>query len=113
MHENITGDQNNIEIRLLGDFIIWLNGNRLSGLTANRHQALIAYLALHASQPVQRAEIAFQLWADSNEEQALTNLRKALHQIKQTAAGVNLILADTHTLQLDLSQQDRLDITDF
>jgi DNA-binding SARP family transcriptional activator len=68
---------------------------------------------LRASQPVQRSEIAFQLWADSNEEQALTNLRKALHQIKQTVSDVNLILADIHTLQLTLSQHDRLDIADF
>src|SRR5512138_1309094 len=113
MHEELIGDQKRIEIRLLGEFLISINDVRLSGLTANRHQALIAFLALRASQSVQRSEIAFQLWADSNEEQALTNLRKALHQIKQTVSDVNLILADIHTLQLNLSPTDRLDIADF
>jgi DNA-binding SARP family transcriptional activator len=103
----------NITIRLLGEFFIQINGTKFSRLSANRHQALIAYLALHAPQAIQRSEVAFCLWADSNEEQALTNLRKALHQIKKNMPGRDLILSDTHTLQLNLQQGDRLDIMDF
>jgi DNA-binding SARP family transcriptional activator len=114
MPQNLIGELNlGIEIRLLGDFFIRINSVTFSKLNANRHQALIAYLALHAPQPVQRSEVAFHLWADSNEEQALTNLRKALHLIKQSMPESELILSDAHTLQLNLTQNDLLDILDF
>lgn len=102
-----------LEIRLLGEFLIRINGSRFSKLSANRYQVLIAFLALHAPPAVQRSEVAFNLWADSNEEQARTNLRKALHQIKQSMPEWGLILSDAHTLQLNLTQDDRLDIWDF
>ena len=44
----------------------------------SRHQSLVAYLVLRHPEPVPRAELAFKLWVDSSEEQALTNLRHEL-----------------------------------
>ena len=79
------------------------------GLNA-RHQALFAYLALRHPAPVLRSELAFTIWADSAEEQALTNLRKALHHIKQTFPN-ELIQADAKLLQLH--RDVRFDLTDF
>lgn len=95
-------------LNLFGGFHL-RHGQLLDDLTS-RHQLLIAYLALRAPQAVQRSELAFKLWADSTEEQALTNLRKALHQLKQLG---DFIQTDSRTLQLNLSSDDRLDIADF
>jgi DNA-binding SARP family transcriptional activator len=77
-----------------------------------RHQALLAYIALRHHQPISRSELAFALWAESSEEQALTNLRKALHTIKQ-AFGEELILVSGRTLQINPTLDIQIDIDDF
>lgn len=89
-----------IGIRLFGRFSIHVNEIEISGLNS-RHQALLAYLAIHHPKPVPRPELAFILWADSNEEQALTNLRKALYHIRQKLNNGEVIQIDSHTLQLN------------
>jgi len=93
-------------LHLLGGFHLY-HGQILDVLNI-RHQLLLAYLALHATQAIPRSELAFKLWADSSEEQALTNLRKALYHLKQIG---DFIQTDAHTLQLN--QKIQLDITDF
>lgn len=98
-----------IILHLLGGF--HLNGGQFLGGLNLRHQLLIAYLALRAPHAISRAEIAFKLWADSTEEQALTNLRKALHHIKQQTEDGEIIQADARTLQLNPGLH--LDVADF
>jgi DNA-binding SARP family transcriptional activator len=101
-----------IEIRLLGEFSAKSGGIEIKGLST-RHQSLIAFLALHPATAIQRSEAAFKLWMDSKEAQALTNLRKALHQIRNILPSGNFIKADTKTLQLILSQNDQFDVLAF
>ena len=50
---------------------------------SSRTIALIAFLALHAGLPQPRARIAAAFWPDSPEQQALTNLRRELHQLRR------------------------------
>jgi DNA-binding SARP family transcriptional activator/tetratricopeptide (TPR) repeat protein len=100
------------EICFFGEFAIQNAGVEINGLGA-RHQSLIAYLALRTPSPVQRSEIAFHLWMDSREAQALTNLRKALHQIRNILQNGDLIRADSHSLRLNLSNDDRIDVLEF
>lgn len=100
------------EIRLLGEFAIRNNDIEINGLSA-RHQALIAYLALRAPRSVQRSEVAFNLWVDSKESQALTNLRKALHQIRNILQNGDLIRAESQSLHLSLSPDDKIDLLEF
>jgi DNA-binding SARP family transcriptional activator len=99
-----------IRTRLFGGFSIQVNDVEISGLNS-RHQILLAYLAIQYPKPVPRSTLAFTLWADSNEEQALTNLRKALHQIKQKLNNGEVIQIDSRTLQLNPKIQ--IDLTDF
>ncbi len=87
-------------------------GNYLVALNI-RHQLLIALLALRAPKPSLRSEVAFKLWADSSEEQALTNLRKTLHQLKQILSIGEIIQSDSRTLQLNPSLNLQIDIADF
>jgi DNA-binding SARP family transcriptional activator len=101
-----------IEIRLLGEFSAKSGGIEINGLST-RHQSLIAFLALHSATAIQRSEAAFKLWVDSKEAQALTNLRKSLHQIRNILPSGDFIKADTQTLQLILSQNDQIDVLAF
>ncbi len=49
-----------------------------------RQQQLIAFLLLHArAAPVQRQRIAGSLWPESSDTQALTNLRRELHHLRE------------------------------
>lgn len=69
-------------IRLLGQFDLRLDGEAVAPLESGRAETLLAYLLLHrdAAQPRQR--VAFQLWPDSTEAQARTNLRHVLHTLR-------------------------------
>ncbi|HEY1320010.1 MAG TPA: hypothetical protein VGF32_07175, partial [Streptosporangiaceae bacterium] len=51
-----------------------------------RALALIAFLAAHAGAPQSRQLIAGLFWPDSADAQALTNLRRELHHLRQALA---------------------------
>lgn len=51
---------------------------------------LLAYLVLHASQPVNRQKVAFLLWPDASETAALRYLRQHLHRLRQILAQLKL-----------------------
>lgn len=78
-----------------------------------RQQALLAYLVLRHPRPASRAEAAFTLWPESSEEQALTNLRKALHHIKGNYPHGEIIQSDARTLQLNPDLDLQLDVAGF
>jgi DNA-binding SARP family transcriptional activator len=75
-----------------------------------RTLALLAFLAGHAGVPQPRGRIAAAFWPDSSEQQALTNLRRELHQLRQVLAddpslvvtGTDLTWQDSPTCRLDL-----------
>lgn len=71
------------EIQLFGGLQITRLGQPLTVLTAPRQQALLAWLVLHAGTPQPRRQVAFALWPDSSEGQALTNLRRELHHLRR------------------------------
>jgi DNA-binding SARP family transcriptional activator len=53
-------------------------------------ETLLAYLALHPNQPIDRRKLAFILWADTTEATALRNLRQYLHRLRQILASLPL-----------------------
>ncbi len=77
---------------------------------SSRAVALVAFLAAHASSPQPRQRIAGLFWPDSTDAQALTNLRRELHQLRQVLAdepslvvtATDLCWRDTGTCQVDL-----------
>lgn len=54
---------------------------------SSRALALVAYLAVHAGVPHARQRIAGLLWPESGDAQALTNLRRELHHLRQVLGG--------------------------
>ena len=50
---------------------------------SSRAVVLVAFLAFHAGSPQARQRIAALFWPDSTDAQALTNLRRELHYLRQ------------------------------
>ncbi|HEY2309132.1 MAG TPA: AAA family ATPase [Streptosporangiaceae bacterium] len=77
---------------------------------SSRAVALVAFLAVHAGSPQPRQRIAGLFWPDSTDAQALTNLRRELHQLRQVLAdepslvvtSTELGWCDTGTCRVDL-----------
>src|SRR5207248_4993756 len=77
---------------------------------SSRSVALIAFLVVHAGSPQQRQRIAGLFWPESTDAQALTNLRRELHQLRQVLGDepslvvrpVDLSWRDTDTCRVDL-----------
>jgi predicted ATPase/DNA-binding SARP family transcriptional activator len=71
-------------VRLLGEPASLVDGvaRRIGG--PPRTLVLLLFLVLHRGQPLDRRRIAFALWPDSGEEEALANLRRHLHALAAT-----------------------------
>ncbi len=65
---------------LLGDVRVERDGKRLPGFDSLRLLRLLAYLSIGGGDS--RARLAYDLWPESTEGQALGNLRKLLHDLR-------------------------------
>src|SRR5699024_9517761 len=85
-----------LDIRLFGALQVACNGRAVARLgLAARQQALLAWLLLHRGTPQTRKRMAFVFWPDSPERQALTNLRRELHHLRQRLPAVESCLEIT------------------
>lgn len=77
---------------------------------SSRTVVLVAFLALHAGSPQARQRIAGLFWPDSADAQALTNLRRELHYLRQVlgddpslaVTSRDLCWRDTGTCRVDV-----------
>src|SRR5499433_2306304 len=76
-----------LEVRLLGAVEIILDGRRLRAFNSLRLQRFLALIALR-SDSQHRSRLAFELWPDSDERQARTNLRKLLHEFRHSLPDI-------------------------
>ena len=96
-----------LRVSLLGEQSITGAGTRVR---SSRAVGLVALLAAHAGSPQPRQRIAGLFWPDSTDAQALTNLRRELHQLRQVLADdpslvvtpTDLGWRDTTTCRVDL-----------
>lgn len=103
-----------LSIQLLGGFSVQLNQHPLNLANIARLQVLLAYLALRTNCPTSRSQIAFQLWPDSSEKQALTNLRKLLYHLRQELPeGLQLMEMNARQLWLREAEDIRVDLVAF
>jgi DNA-binding SARP family transcriptional activator/predicted ATPase len=77
-----------LEVRLLGAVEVLLDGRRLRAFYSLRLQRFLALIALRR-EPQLRSHLAFELWPDSNESQARTNLRKLLHDLRHSLPDID------------------------
>ncbi|QTG80044.1 AAA family ATPase [Arthrobacter crystallopoietes] len=71
-----------LELYLLGEQRLVIDVSSSSSVPVSRPVELLAYLALHAGTQVPRQVLAGLFWPDSTSSQALTNLRRELHNLK-------------------------------
>ncbi len=102
------------ELQLLGGFHLTVEGVSRPGLEKTRWQELIAYLVLQRQIPVPRAQVAFALWPDTREAQALTNLRNLLHRLPEAWPHcMQCIQIDRHTVQWQPQAPWACDVVEF
>src|SRR5688500_17708133 len=75
-------DTGELHIHLLGGFGVATEQAQMLSLSGKRQRTLIAYLLLHRDIPSDRKHLAFLLWPESSEQQALTNLRQLIHELR-------------------------------
>lgn len=82
-----------LQFQLLGNFHLIYHGVPVTTIHQARLQSLLAYLALHAQTPLSRRHLAFLFWPDSSEEQARTNLRRQLYELRVALPSAEEYLA--------------------
>ncbi|MEJ2448997.1 MAG: hypothetical protein P8Y37_13805, partial [Anaerolineales bacterium] len=103
-----------LQIHLLGNIHIILDGQPVSDLDSPRLQSFLAYLILHNEAPLQRQQLAFTFWPDSNESQALTNTRNTLFKLREAFPQIdNYLEISNQTLWWNPKSPVELDIDIF
>ena len=89
-----------LRIELFGGFRLLEDGHAAPRVPSARQQQIIGLLILHARRgPIPRQRVAGSLWPDSADEQALTNLRRELHHLREHWPRLDALLdAGTRTL---------------
>ena len=98
-----------LHVSLLGEQAITDDGTAVQA-RSSRTAALVAFLVVHAGSPQTRQRIAGTFWPDSTDGQALTNLRRELHHLRQVlgdepslvVTSRDLCWRDTNTCLVDL-----------
>ncbi len=107
-------DRRTLHIRLLGEFNLVYGSEVVQSVGTLRLQSLLARLVLHQSAPQSRRHLAFTLWSDSTESQALTNLRRELHNLRQALPAADHFLSvERQTLRWRSDAPFTLDVADF
>lgn len=94
-------------LHCLGAFKATLDAVDLTVFSTDKVRALLIYLALESAQPHRRELLASLFWPEMPQPTALTNLRLALHRLRQTfdktapGASATLLLHTRQTLQLN------------
>jgi len=82
-----------LRIDLLGGFRLLTDERPAAHAPSARQQQLIAFLVLHArSGPIPRQRVSGSLWPESSDVQALTNLRRELHHLREGWPGVETLI---------------------
>ncbi len=102
-----------LAVRLLGAVEIVLDGQPLRAFNSLRLQRFLALIALRRDAQ-HRSRLAFELWPDSDEGQARTNLRKLLHEFRQALPDVErFVEIDNETVQWIAAGPSEVDVLEF
>ena len=100
-----------LEVQLLGHLAVADSGHRIDAV---RNPRLLAYLLLNRDRAIERTEVAFTLWPDSSDAQALTNLRRELHALRRALPNAERLLAiERRTIRWRPDGSFHLDVAAF
>jgi WD40 repeat protein/class 3 adenylate cyclase len=103
-----------LQIRLLGQFDVRLDGKRIL-IPSRAGQLLLAYLTLTAGTSHRREKLAGMLWPDFAEETARKNLRHELWRIRKAISaqglpGADYLMAEEFTITFNHESEYWLDV---
>jgi len=106
-----------LTLTFLGQFQLTLQDQPAIRFETDKVRALLAYLVVEGNQAHSRSTLAALLWPGYNEENARTNLRHALHQLRQTIGDATAtppwLLITRQTLQFNPAAPHTLDVQEF
>jgi DNA-binding SARP family transcriptional activator len=102
-----------LHVCLLGQQAITDDGTGSVRARSSRTVALIAFLAVHAGSPQTRQRIAGLFWPESTDAQALTNLRRELHNLRQVLGDEPSLVVTPRDLCWRDTQTCRVDVRVF
>jgi DNA-binding SARP family transcriptional activator len=104
-----------LRVELLGGFRLFSDGHSTVRPPGVRQQQILAFLILNArSGPIPRQRVAGSLWPESGEVQALTNLRRELHHLREAFPKLEaLVEAGSRTLGWREEARASFDLADF
>jgi DNA-binding SARP family transcriptional activator len=102
-----------LHISLLGEQAITDAASGSVRTRSSRTIALVGFLVVHTGTPQSRQRIAGQFWPDSTDAQALTNLRRELHQLRQVLDDEPSLVVSSRDLGWHDSDTCRVDVRRF
>ena len=102
-----------LHVTLLGEQAITDDETGSVRMRSSRTVALVAFLALHAGSPQPRQRIAGLFWPDSTDAQALTNLRRELHNLRHVLGDQPVLVVTPRDLCWRDSEMTRVDVRAF
>ncbi len=106
-----------LSILLLGSFQVRLRDKPVTGFETVKERALLAFLAVEADQPQQRAMLAEMLWPGRPEGAARANLRHALARLRRAIgddeAEPPYLLTTRETVQFNRAGDAWVDVDAF
>lgn len=103
-----------LDAHLLGGFRLTWNHQPVTGFAQARLQHLLAYLLLHHQTTLSRRQVAFLFWPETNDEQALSNLRTLLHRLRTALPESERFLTfDRHCITWRNDPTLHLDVAEF
>lgn len=106
-----------LELRFLGEFAVFVDGERVTNFYSDKVRALLAYLVMARGQAHSRAKLAGLLWPEYDDRKARQSLRQALMHlrkgIRDKQRGTPLLVADRNTVQLNWGESVIFDVAAF
>jgi DNA-binding SARP family transcriptional activator/DNA polymerase III delta prime subunit len=102
-----------LAVRLLGGVEVVLDGERLRAFDSLRLQRFLALIVLRRDAQ-HRSRLAFELWPDSDETQARTNLRKLLHEFRHALPDIEeFVDIEKETVRWISAESSEVDVQKF
>jgi DNA-binding SARP family transcriptional activator/tetratricopeptide (TPR) repeat protein len=102
-----------LHVSLLGEQAITDDRAGIVRAGSSRAVVLVAFLVVHAGSPQARQRIAGLFWPESTDAQALTNLRRELHHLRQVLGDEPSLVVTSRDLCWRDAQTCRVDVRVF